>query len=117
MSVMFFLILNVPSQRLDVRFDPANFFQPQDLPNAKPMLEEMFRRLGPQIVLAHAKVVRLAGDKLEYPPAGLGMIDYLTFLRLLAQLDRPIDLVFEYLRLEEVPRTVGFVRGVMDKLP
>lgn len=111
------LFREIPSPALKLTLDPANFFQPKDLPNTKPMLEEMFRRLGPQIVLAHAKDVRLAGDKLEYPPAGLGMIDYPTFLSLLAQLDRPMDLVFEYLQLEEVPRTVGFVRGVMDKLP
>ncbi len=83
----------------------------------KPMLEEMFRRLGPHIVLAHAKDVRATGDKLEYPPAGLGMIDYVTFLSLLAHLDRPIDLVLEYLRLEDVSRTIGFLRGAMDKLP
>jgi sugar phosphate isomerase/epimerase len=107
----------MPSPALKLTLDPANFFRPQDLPRMKPMLEEMFRRLGPQIVLAHAKDVRATGDKLEYPPAGQGMIDYLTFLSLLAQLDRPIDLVLEYLKLEEVSRTVGFLRGVMDKLP
>ena len=59
----------------------------------------------------------MTGDKLEYPPAGQGMIDYLTFLSLLAQLDRPIDLVLEYLKPEDVSRTVAFLRGVMDKLP
>lgn len=41
----------------------------------------------------------------------------MTFLSLLAQLDRPMDLVFEYLRLEQVSPTIGFVRDVMDKLP
>jgi len=111
------LFREIPSPALKLTLDPANYFRPQDLPNTKPMLEEIFRRLGPQIVLAHAKDVRLAEGKLAYPPAGQGMIDYLTFLSLLAQLNRPIDLVFEYLKLEEVPPTVGFVRGMMDKLP
>ena len=111
------LLREIPSPALKLTLDPANFFRPQDLPRMKPMLEEMFRRLGPQIVMAHAKDVRATGDKLEYPPAGLGMIDYLTFLSLLAQLDRPIDLVVEYVRLEDVSRTIGFLRGVMDKLP
>jgi len=111
------LLSDVPSPSLKVTLDPANFFRPQDLPNTKPMLEEMFRKLGPQIVLAHAKDVRVAGDKLEYPPAGQGMIDYPTYLSLLAQLNRPIDLVLEYLKIEDVSRTVAFLRGVMDKLP
>lgn len=111
------LCREIPSPALKLTLDPANFFRPQDLPRMKPMLEEMFRRLGPQIVLAHAKDVRATGDKLEYPPAGQGTIDYVTFLSLLAQLDRPLDLVLEYLKLEEVSRTVGFLRDVMEKLP
>ncbi|MCX6909132.1 MAG: sugar phosphate isomerase/epimerase [Verrucomicrobia bacterium] len=111
------LLREISSPGLKVTLDPANFFRPQDLPNTKPMLEEMFRRLGPQIVIAHAKDVRVTGDKLEYPPAGQGMIDYLTYLSLLAQLDRPTDLVLEYLKPEDVSRTVAFLRGVIDKLP
>lgn len=111
------LLREVSSPALKLTLDPANFFRPQDLPDTKGMLEEMFRRLGPNIVLAHAKDVRVAGDKLEYPPAGQGSIDYLLYLSRLAQLDRPIDLVLEYLKLEDVARTVEFLRGVMDKLP
>ncbi len=111
------LLREIASPSLKLTLDPANFYRPQDLPNTKPMLQEMFRRLGPQIVLAHAKDVRLTGDKLEYPPAGQGMLDYMTYLSLLAQLDRPMDLVIEYVKIEDVSRTVGFLRGVMDKLP
>lgn len=111
------LCREIASPALKLTLDPANFFRPQDLPRMKPMLEDMFRRLGPYVAMAHAKDVRAKGDKLEYPPAGQGQIDYLTFLSLLAQLDRPIDLVLEYLKLEQVPSTVGFLRGVMDKLP
>lgn len=111
------LCREIPSPALKLTLDPANFFRPQDLPRMKPMLEEMFRRLGPQIVLAHAKDVRATGDKLEYPPAGQGTIDYVTFLGLLAQLERPIDLVLEYLKLEEVARTISFLQDTMEKLP
>jgi len=111
------LIREIPSPALKITLDPANFFRPEDLPDTKPMITEMFRRLGPHIVLAHAKDVRVAGDKLEYPPAGQGSIDYPVFLGLLAQLDRPLDLVLEYLKPDAVPQTVAFLRGVMDKLP
>lgn len=111
------LLKDIPSPALKITLDPANFFRPQDLPNTKPMLQEMFRRLGPQIVMAHAKDVRANGDKLEYPPAGQGLIDYPTFLGSLASLDRPMDLVLEYLKPEDVLGTVAYLRGVMDKLP
>jgi len=111
------LLREIPSPALKLTLDPANFFRPQDLPDTKPMLEDMFRRLGPNIVMAHAKDVRLTGEKQEYPPAGQGMIDYQTFLVRLAELYRPMDLVLEYLKLDDIPRTVAFLRGVMDKLP
>lgn len=111
------LLREIPSPSLQVTLDPANFYRAQDLPDTKPMLQEMFRRLGPRIVMAHAKDVRKVGDKLEYPPAGQGMIDYLSYLSLLAQLDRPIDLVLEYLKPDDVAGTVAFLRKVMDKLP
>ena len=81
------------------------------------MLEEMFRRLGPQVVLAHAKDVRVTNGKQEHPAAGQGVLDYMTYLSLLAQLDRPMDLVLEHLTLDEVPKARDYVRGVMDKLP
>ena len=111
------LLREIASPSLKITLDPANFFRPQDLPDTKPMLEAMFRRLGPNIVMAHAKDVRVTGDQLEYPPAGQGMIDYPTFLRLLVELDRPIDLLLEYVKLEDVSRAVTFLRGVMEKLP
>ena len=111
------LFREIPSPALKLTLDPSNYFRPEDLPRMKPMLQEMFRRLGPQIVLAHAKDVKVTGDKQEHPAAGLGVLDYMTYLSLLAQLDRPIDLVLEHLTLDDVPRARDFVRGVMDKLP
>jgi sugar phosphate isomerase/epimerase len=111
------LFRDISSPALKLTMDPSNFFRPEDLPRMKPMLEEMFRRLGPQVVLAHAKDVKMTGDKQEHPAAGLGVLDYATYLELLAKLDRPLDLVLEHLTLDDVPRARGFVLGKMDKLP
>lgn len=111
------LFREVNSPALKLALDPSNYFRPEDLPRMKPMLEDIFRRLGPQAALAHAKDVRMSGDKQELPAAGLGVLDYPLYLRLLAQLDRPIDLLLEHLALDDVPRARDFVLGVMDKLP
>lgn len=111
------LFRELPSPALRLALDPTNYYRPEDLPRMKPMLEEMFRRLGPQVVLAHAKDVKVTGDKQEHPAAGLGVLDYPLYLSLLAQLDRPMDLVLEHLAMDDVPRARDFVRGVMDKLP
>jgi sugar phosphate isomerase/epimerase len=107
----------VNSPALKLTMDASNYFRPEDLPQMKPMLEDMFRRLGPQIVLAHAKDVRVTGKGQEHPAAGLGVLDYPTYLELLAKLDRPLDLVLEHLTMDDVPRARDFVLGKIDKLP
>lgn len=111
------LFREVNSPALKLTMDPSNYFRPEDLARMKPMLDDMFRRLGAQIVLAHAKDVRVTDKGQEHPAAGLGVLDYATYLELLAKLDRPIDLVLEHLTLDQVPAARAYVLGKMDKLP
>jgi len=82
----------------------------------QPMLEEMFRRLGSQIVVAHAKDVKPAPEGTDLPASGRGVLDYPLFLRLLAQLDRPLELILEHLTLDDVPRARDFVLEQFDKI-
>ncbi|MFH1919270.1 MAG: sugar phosphate isomerase/epimerase [Planctomycetota bacterium] len=111
------LLQEVDSPALKLVMDPANYFREEDLPRMKPMLQEVFGRLGPQIALAHAKDVKSAPDGLQHPAAGLGQLDYPLYLRLLAELDRPIDVIFEHVKIDDVPRARDFVLGHIDKLP
>ena len=75
------------------------------------MLQEMFKQLGDQIVVAHAKDVKAAADGTDLPAAGQGVLDYPLYLRLLAQLNRPLDLIVEHLTLPDVARARDFVLG------
>ncbi len=106
----------VDSSALKLVMDPNNYFRKEDLPNMQPMLEEMFRRLGRHIVLAHAKDVKPAAEGTELPASGKGVLDYPLFLRLLAQLDRPLDLILEHLTLDDVPRARDFVLEQFEKI-
>ena len=74
------------------------------------MLDEIFRRVGKQTVLAHAKDVKAAGDNgTDLPAAGRGVLDYPRYLRLLSGLYRELYLVIEHLTLEDVPRARDYV--------
>jgi sugar phosphate isomerase/epimerase len=106
--------VNSPSLRLVM--DPCNYFRKEELPNMQPMLETMFRKLGKYVAVAHAKDVKAAPDGTDLPAAGQGVLDYPLYLRLLAQLDREIDLVVEHLSLAEVARTRDFVLQQMEKV-
>jgi sugar phosphate isomerase/epimerase len=111
------LFRDVDSPALKLVMDPCNYFRPEDMPQMKPMLKEMFRRLGPQMAIAHAKDVKNTPEGQQLPAAGKGDLDYPLYLQLLAELDRPIDVIIEHLTLDEVPATRDFVLGQVEKLP
>jgi sugar phosphate isomerase/epimerase len=110
------LLGEVESPALKLVMDPNNYFRKEDLANMQPMLREMFRRLGRHIVVAHAKDVKPAAEGTELPASGKGVLDYPLFLRLLAQLDRPLDLILEHLTLDDVPRARDFVIEQFEKV-
>jgi len=109
------LFRDVPSPALKLVMDPCNLFRREELPQIQPMLQEMFRQLGDRIVVAHAKDVRAAAEGTDLPAAGQGVLDYPLYLRLLAQLNRPMDLIVEHLTLPDVVRTRDFVLGQFEK--
>jgi sugar phosphate isomerase/epimerase len=106
--------VNSPSLRLVM--DPCNFFRKEDLPRMQPMLEEMFKRLGDQIVLAHAKDVKASVDGTDLPAAGKGVLDYPLYLRLLAQLDREVYLSVEHVGLADVARARDYVLSQFERI-
>ena len=110
------LFREVQSPGLKLVMDPCNYMRKEDLPRMRPMLEEMFRRLGPQIVVAHAKDVKASAEGTDLPASGLGVLDYPAYLRLLAGLDREMDLVVEHVSLDDVPRARGYVVGQLEKV-
>ncbi|MHB1034728.1 MAG: sugar phosphate isomerase/epimerase family protein [Pirellulales bacterium] len=110
------LFREIQSPALKLVMDPCNYFRKEQLPKMRPMLEAMFKRLGSQIVVAHAKDVKAAADGTDLPAAGLGVLDYPLYLRLLAQQDRELDLLLEHLTLADVPRARDFVKGQLEKV-
>jgi sugar phosphate isomerase/epimerase len=112
------LFREVASPALKLVMDPCNYFRKEDLSRMQPMLEDIFRRVGRQTVIAHAKDVKASAtaNDTELPAAGQGVLDYPLYLRLLAGLDREIYLAIEHLTLDEVPRTRDFVLRQFDKI-
>jgi sugar phosphate isomerase/epimerase len=108
------VVRDVPGLKLVM--DPCNYFRKEDLSRMDPMLEEMFRLLGKQIVLAHAKDVKAAADGTDLPASGQGVLDYPLYLRLLAGLNRELYLVIEHLTLEDVPRARSYVLSQFEKV-
>jgi len=108
------LFKEVPSPALRLVMDPCNYFRKEDLARMKPMLEEIFARVGKQVVLAHAKDVKASAEGTDLPASGLGVLDYPLYLRLLAMLDREIYLAVEHLTLADVARARDYVKAKLE---
>ncbi len=100
------LLEQIGSPALGVTFDPANFFYPHELPHMREVLEDGFRRLGRHIALAHAKdvVAPPEGEShCRYAPAGEGLLDYGTYLRLLQDSGYHNGLIMHSLSEAQIP--------------
>ena len=100
-----------------VHIDPVNMItSPQDYFNNGKLIQEMFAVLGPHIKSCHAKDITLREDnyipQLDEIRAGLGTLDYGTFLRELAKLD-DVPLMMEHLETEEeYTLAANYIRSV-----
>ena len=111
------LFRDVDSPALKLTMDPCNYYRNEELPKMDVMLKDIFKRVGKQTVLAHAKDVKAMPDGGQsLPAAGRGVMNYPLYLRLLAQLDRPTPLVIEHLEFEDVARARDYVKVQMGKI-
>ena len=100
------------SPRLKIIIDPANLFHAPDLPHQSAILDAAFDLLGPDIVLAHAKDVRVVNGTVQHVPAGTGVLDYKHYLTLLRHI--PVPLIVHGLAEAEVEGALAFLRGALD---
>jgi sugar phosphate isomerase/epimerase len=110
------LFHDIKSPALGLVMDPCNYFRNQDLDKMQPMLEEIFRLVGEKTVLAHAKDIKSAPQGPDLPAAGMGVLNYPLYLKLLAGLNRPLYLTLEHLGMEDVPRARDYVLKQFDRI-
>jgi sugar phosphate isomerase/epimerase len=105
------LLDELRSPRLKIILDPANLFHVEDLPHQRALLDAAFDVLGPDMVLAHAKDVRVVDGSVHHVAAGTGVLDYPYYLALLRH--APVPLIVHGLAEAEVGRALGFLRRVL----
>jgi sugar phosphate isomerase/epimerase len=105
------LLDELRSPRLKIIIDPANLFHVEDLPHQRAILDAAFDLLGPDIVLAHAKDVRVVNGTVHHVTAGTGVLDYQHYLTLLRHI--PVPLIVHGLAEAEVEGALAFLRGAL----
>jgi sugar phosphate isomerase/epimerase len=109
------LLDELGSPRLKIIIDPANVFHAENLPHQRMILDLAFDLLSADIVLAHAKDVRVVGGTVHHVAAGTGVLDYPHYLALLRRV--PVPLIVHGLAEAEVARALVFLRGALAAAP
>jgi sugar phosphate isomerase/epimerase len=107
------LLNEMQSERLKVVIDPANLFPAGTLPQQHQILDEAFDRLGPDIVVAHAKDIAQDGRAGDLA-AGTGQLDFAYYVSKLRHLGFSGPLVMHGLAPRQVPQTVKFLEGLLE---
>lgn len=111
------LLAAVDRERFGVHLDPVNIISaPALYYGTTGLLKDFFARLGPHIRSCHAKDIlmtqRLTVHLDEVRP-GLGVLDYVTYLRELDRLPDEVPLMIEHLQTEEDYRAAAeYIRSV-----
>ena len=106
------LLDEMGSDRLGIVLDPANLLEPGTLDRQEVVLGEALDVLGPNLIQAHAKDVGPDG----HVAAGLGLLDYDLYFRLLARHGVTVPIVMHELAEDDVARARAFVAGHRDRL-
>jgi sugar phosphate isomerase/epimerase len=96
------IVDEVGSPRVKVMLDPVNMITHRTSYDTTRFLNQTFDLIGDVIIGAHAKDVSLDPShwvlRIDEVPPGKGSLDYETFLRRMASLDRDVVLIIEHVR-------------------
>lgn len=104
------LLDEMKSIHLKVVMDAANLFQMNNVNRMQETIDKAFSLLGGDIVIAHAKDIRINKDELEFAAAGEGILDYDTYVRLLRDYRFNGTLVLHGLEEQQVETSIDFLK-------
>ncbi len=130
------LFKDVSSKNLGLICDPTNFFTEKNIGDMDNELYKIFHALAPYFKIAHAKDCKVTQDfsekhanidadeshtfrgsgGVELPAAGLGVLNYELYVKLLAEAYPNIPLIIEHLDEGDIPRAKSFVDGCLKKI-
>ncbi|MDM3356494.1 sugar phosphate isomerase/epimerase family protein [Citrobacter braakii] len=126
------LMRDIDHPGLGLALDPTNYFDDKNIDAIDETLHSIFNVLDSKIKIAHAKdckktdvVIEKFGDGaaehnsfrgaglVELPAAGLGVLNYLLYVELLAKNHPNIPLIIEHVDESDIPRAKNFVDDML----
>lgn len=103
----------INSPYLKIIMDGANLFHPGQKQPMKETLDNAFKLLGKDIVIAHAKDFSYDGS-LKFVAAGEGELDFAYFIHLLHQVGYDSSIIMHGLNEQQIPSSKQFLERILS---
>ena len=110
------LLDEMKSAYLKVVMDAANLFQRGNIQQMEENLDKAFYLLGNDIVVAHAKDIKIINEELKVMAAGEGVLNYDVYIKLLNDYNFKGALILHSLDEDQVDTSVCFIRQKIENL-
>ncbi len=110
------LLNEMKSGNLKVVMDASNLFQIDNVQQMQETMDKAFYLLGNDIVIAHAKDIKISNEELEFTAAGEGILDYDAYLKLLHYYQFKGALILHGLDGQQVETSIHFLKQKLQSL-
>jgi L-ribulose-5-phosphate 3-epimerase len=100
----------VPSNNLQVIYDPANFISIDSYHNHEDVIEEAFELFGDRMVILHAKDFVIEDEQIKMVPVGQGLLNYDYLFHLLKKKKPFINILMESTQEPHIDGSIAFLR-------
>ncbi len=94
--------------------DAANLFHMNNVQRMQETMDKAFELLGDELIIAHAKDIKMKDGELKVVAAGEGILDYDIYLKLLNDYGFDGALILHGLEEEQVDKSVHFLKQKLE---
>jgi L-ribulose-5-phosphate 3-epimerase len=99
----------IPSNNLQVVYDPANFISIDNYHNQEAVIQEAFDLFGDRMVIVHAKDFIIEDEQIKMVPVGQGLLNYDTLFNLLKKKKPYINILMESTQEPYIDGSLAFL--------
>lgn len=109
------LLDDIPSNNLQVIFDPANFLSPENYLHQEQVFEEAFELFGNRIAIVHAKDFIIDNHWIKMVPVGTGLLNYQAVFKYIKQQKPYITILLESTREPHINDSIEYLQKKFEE--
>ena len=107
---------NIPSNNLQVIFDPTNYITVDNYKDQDEMIKKAFELFGDRIVAIHAKDFICEDNDVKLAPIGKGLLNYELLISLIKENNPYIDIFLESTKPEHVDDSIDYITKMFNSV-